>query len=163
MYPHPTLRAQAKPVTQIDEMVRALWDEMLEAMYMMPGVGLAAPQLGSSVRLAVLDCSDGRDQPVRLANPEILHESIEMRTRQEGSPNLPDLWADVSRPRAVTVRFLNSDGDSEERDFVGLWATSVQHQIDHLNGRIFTDHLSPVKRRLLIGKHMKAMKRERRR
>ncbi|WP_112320507.1 peptide deformylase [Oceanibium sediminis] len=159
MYPDKRLRTVASPIDAVTDQTRALWDEMLGAMYAMPGVGLAANQIGVLQRVIVLDCSDHRDQPLRLANPEILHASTQMREHEEGSPNLPGHWARVSRPRAVTVRFLNDRGDEEERDFVGLWATSVQHQVDHLNGRLFIDHLSPVKRRMIVAKHQKAMKR----
>ena len=123
---------------------------MIDTMEAMPGVGLAAPQIGVSLRLAVVDASDTRGQVVRMANPEVLHASAQMRAHDEGSPNLPGVWARIERPRAVTVRFLNDQGLVEERDFVGLWATSVQHQIDHLNGRMYFDHLSKLKRDMLI-------------
>jgi len=159
MYPDKRLRTTATPVETIDASVQALWDEMLAAMYAMPCVGLAAPQIGELRRAVVLDASDSRDQPLRMANPQVLHASGQDRVHTEGSPNLPGLWAEVSRPRAVTVAFLDAQGNQSERDFVGLWATSVQHQIDHLNGRLFVDHLSPVKRRMLVAKHMKQMKR----
>jgi peptide deformylase len=128
---------------------------MIRAMDTMPGVGLAAPQLGIGLALAVVDASDARGQAVRMANPEILHASVELRDHEEGSPNLPGVWAKISRPRAVTVRFLNEQGVSEDRDFVGLWATSVQHQIDHLAGKMFFDHLTKMKRDMLIKKARK--------
>jgi peptide deformylase len=159
MYPDKRLRSVAEPVTAVDDSVRALWDEMLAAMYAMPGVGLAANQLGELRRVIVVDASDTADQPLRMANPEILHASVQMRTHTEGSPNLPDLWAEVQRPRAVTVRYLDETGTQHERECVGLWATSVQHQIDHLNGKLFIDHLTPVRRRMLVAKHRKRMRR----
>lgn len=87
---------------------------------------------------------------MRMANPEVLHASAQKREHDEASPNLPGVFARIARPRAVTVRFLNAEGEMEERDFVGLWATSVQHQIDHLNGRMFFDRLSKVKRDMLL-------------
>jgi peptide deformylase len=136
-----------------------IWDEMVETMDAMPGYGLAAPQIGISQRLAVVDCSDKRGQAVRMANPEILHASVQMRRHEEASPNLPGISAIIERPRAVTVRFLNELGEIEERDFVGLWATSVQHQIDHLNGKMFVDHLSAMRRKMLIAKADKLRKR----
>jgi peptide deformylase len=102
------------------------------------------------LRLAVVDASEQRGQAVRMANPEVLHASGQMRSHDEASPNLPGVSATIERPRAVTVRFLNDQGVWEERDFVGLWATSVQHQIDHLNGRMYFDRLSKVKRDMLI-------------
>ncbi|MEM9788164.1 MAG: peptide deformylase [Pseudomonadota bacterium] len=154
-WPHPVLRAQAAPVKEITDEIRALWDEMITAMDTMPGVGLAAPQLGVGLALAVVDASETRGQAIRLANPEILHASTQMRVHEEGSPNLPGVWAKVSRPRAVTVRFQNDQGQWDRQDFVGLWATSVQHQIDHLQGRMFIDHLSRMKRDMLIKKSRK--------
>ncbi|WP_298496438.1 peptide deformylase [uncultured Maritimibacter sp.] len=158
MYPDKRLRTPAKPVEVIDDEVRAVWEEMIRAMDAMPGVGLAAVQLGIMRRLAVVDASDTRGQAVRMANPEVLHASVQMREHDEGSPNLPGVWATVSRPRAVTVRFLNAEGAVEERDFVGLWATSVQHQIDHLNGKMYFDHLSKLKRDRLVAKAKKAIR-----
>jgi peptide deformylase len=156
MWPDKRLRTPAAPVAAITDEVRALWDEMIAAMEAMPGVGLAAPQLGVMLRLAVVDASERRGKAVRLANPEVLHVSIEPRAHDEGSPNLPGVWARVERPRAVTVRFLNDQGALEERDFVGLWATSVQHQIDHLDGRMYFDWLSPLKRAMLLKKAARA-------
>ena len=107
------------------------------------------------LRLAVVDASDTRGQAVRMANPEVLHASAQMREHSEGSPNLPGVRAKIARPRAVTVRFMNADGVWDRQEFVGLWATSVQHQIDHLNGRMFFDHLSRVKRDMLLKKARK--------
>jgi peptide deformylase len=100
----------------------------------------------------VVDASDSRGQAVLMANPEILHASVTLRRHEEASPNLPGVSAVIERPRAVTVRFLNAEGAVEERDFVGLWATSVQHQIDHLAGRMYFDRLSRVKRQMLLKK-----------
>ncbi|WP_334063824.1 peptide deformylase [Limimaricola cinnabarinus] len=154
-WPHATLRKPAAPVEAITDEIRALWDEMIDAMDAMPGVGLAAPQIGVSLRLAVVDASDGRGQAVRMANPEILHESAQLREHEEASPNLPGVSAVISRPRAVTARFLNEGGEIEERDFVGLWATSLQHQIDHLEGRMYFDRLSRLKRDRLVAKARK--------
>lgn len=155
LWPHPVLRSPAAPVEAITAKVHEIWDEMIVAMDSMPGVGLAAPQLGIGMALAVVDASEGRGQAVRMANPVVLHASATLRDHEEGSPNLPGVWARISRPRAVTVRFLNADGVDEERDFVSLWATSVQHQIDHLAGRMFFDRLGRVKRDMLIKKARK--------
>ncbi|MFG5381716.1 peptide deformylase [Yoonia sp. R2-816] len=155
MWPHPALRTPAQPVDAVTDEVRAIWDEMISAMDTMPGVGLAAPQLGIGLALAVVDASETRGQAVRMANPEILHASVEYREHEEGSPNLPGVWAKLKRPRAVTVRFMNEDGVWDRKDFVGLWATSVQHQIDHLQGKMFFDHLRRVKRDMLIKKAKK--------
>ncbi len=159
MYPDKRLKTVCPPVERVDDGVQAIWDEMLNAMYLMPGVGLAAPQIGHMLRLAVVDCSASHKDPVRMANPEILHASARLREHEEASPNLPGLSAKIERPRAVTVRYMNEDGETVERDFVNLWATSVQHQIDHLNGKVFIDHLKPVKRKMLLAKHFKNMKR----
>ncbi len=155
-WPHPILRRPAEPVRAITDDIRAIWDEMIEVMEAMPGVGLAAPQIGVPLALAVVDASEARGQVVRMANPEVLHASVQLREHKEASPNLPGVSAVISRPRAVTVRFLNETGEGEERDFVGLWATSVQHQIDHLAGRMFFDRLSRVKRDMLIRRARKA-------
>lgn len=156
--PDRRLRTPAEPVGAVTETVRMVWDDMVETMDAMPGYGLAAPQIGIMMRLAVVDCSDKRGQAIRLANPEILHSSVQMRKHEEASPNLPGVSALIERPRAVTVRFLNETGEAEERDFVGLWATSVQHQIDHLNGRMYIDHLSPMRRKMLIARSAKLRK-----
>lgn len=149
------LRKPAADVPAITDEVRAVWADMIDTMEAMPGYGLAAVQIGVPLRLAVVDCSEARGQPVRLANPEVLHASVQLREHQEASPNLPGVAAVIARPRAVTVRFLNDQGAVEERDFVGLWATSVQHQIDHLAGKMYFDHLSPLKRKMLIAKAQK--------
>jgi len=155
LWPDTRLRTRAAPVEAITDEIRAIWTDMIDTMEAMPGVGLAAPQIGVMVRLAVVDASDARGLAVRMANPDILHASIELRSHEEASPNLPGVSAAIKRPRAVTVRFLNADGEMEERDFVGLWATSVQHQIDHLEGRLFVDRLSKVKRDMLLRKARK--------
>ncbi|HWL59228.1 MAG TPA: peptide deformylase [Paracoccus sp. (in: a-proteobacteria)] len=149
------LHMPAEPVSEITETVRMIWDDMVETMDAMPGVGLAAPQIGIMQRLAVVDASDKRGQAVRMANPEILHASVQLRAHDEASPNLPGVFARIERPRAVTIRFLNESGEIEDRDFVGLWATSVQHQIDHLNGRMYVDHLSPLRRKMMVAKSAK--------
>ncbi len=155
MYPASVLRKKAAAVEQITDETRAIWDEMVVAMDTMPGVGLAAPQLGIGLALAVVDASDKRGQAVKMANPEVLHASIEPREHDEASPNLPGVSAKVMRPRAVTVRYLNEMGIWDRKDFVGLWATSVQHQIDHINGKMYFDHLSRTKRDMLIKKAKK--------
>ncbi|MFT4915658.1 MAG: peptide deformylase [Yoonia sp.] len=156
LWPNVALRTAAADVDVVTDATRAIWDEMIEAMDAMPGVGLAAVQLGIMQRLAVVDASDKRGQAVCMANPEVLHASIELRPHEEASPNLPGVSAQVKRPRAVTVRFLNREGVMEERDFVGLWATSVQHQIDHLAGKMYFDRVSKMKRDMLLRKVRKS-------
>jgi peptide deformylase len=154
-WPDRRLQTPAAPVAAITDEIRRVWADMVETMDAMPGYGLAGPQIGVMLRLAVVDCSEKRGQAVKLANPEILHASVQFREHEEASPNLPGLSAVISRPRAVTVRFLNEAGEVEERDFVNLWATSVQHQIDHLNGRMYFDNLSALKRKMLLAKAQK--------
>jgi peptide deformylase len=149
-WPDKRLRSPAAEVGAITDEIRAHWDDMIDTMEAMPGVGLAAPQIGVMLRLAVVDGSKERGRAVRLANPEILHASIELRAHEEASPNLPGMSATVRRPRAVTVRYLDVNGMINRRDFVGIEATSVQHQIDHLNGRMFFDNLSKLKRDMLL-------------
>jgi len=151
-WPDPILRKAAANVAAVTDEVRQLWADMIDTMDAMPGYGLAAVQIGVPLKLAVVDCSDARGQAVRMANPAVLHASGQLREHEEASPNLPGVSAMIRRPRAVTVRFLNDQGAVEDRDFVGLWATSVQHQIDHLAGKMYFDHLSPLKRKMLIAR-----------
>ncbi|WBU60499.1 peptide deformylase [Paracoccus albus] len=158
-YADKRLHTPAQPVEAVTEAVRMVWDDMIDTMEAMPGVGLAAPQIGIMLRLAVVDASEKRGQAIRMANPEILHESVQFRDYEEASPNLPGVSARITRPRAVTVRYLNESGEIEDRDFVSLWATSVQHQIDHLNGKMYVDHLSPLRRKMLVAKAAKLAKR----
>lgn len=158
MWPDKRLRSVAADVSEITDETRLIWADMVETMDAMPGVGLAAVQVGVMQRLAVVDASDARGQAVLMANPEVLHASGQMREHDEASPNLPGVSAVISRPRAVTVRFLNVAGEVEERDFVGLWATSAQHQIDHLRGKMYFDHLSRIKREMLVKKARKPVR-----
>lgn len=155
-WPDKRLKTPATPVEAITDEIRHLWADMVETMDAMPGYGLAAPQIGVMLQLAVVDCSDTRGQAVLMANPQVLHASGQMRDHDEASPNLPGVSAVVSRPRAVTVRFLNAAGEMEDRDFVHLWATSAQHQIDHLAGRMYFDRLSRLKRDMLLRRAAKA-------
>ena len=154
-WPDKRLRTPAADVTDITDEIRATWDDMIDTMEAMPGVGLGANQIGVLLRLAVVDASEERGKAVRMANPEVLHASVQLREHEEASPNLPGVSAKIKRPRAVTVRFLNEAGEIEEKDFVGLWATSVQHQIDHLAGKMYFDRLSKVKRDMLLRKAAK--------
>ncbi|MGV8988625.1 MAG: peptide deformylase [Cypionkella sp.] len=158
-WPNQVLRSVAADVDAITPEVRAIWADMVDTMEAMPGYGLAAVQIGVPLRLAVVDSSEERGKAVLMANPMVLHASGQMRTHEEASPNLPGVSAVVSRPRAVTVRFLNEAGQMEDRDFVHLWATSVQHQIDHLAGKMYFDHLSGLKRSMLISKAEKLRRR----
>lgn len=154
-WPDKRLRTAAAPVEAITDEVRQVWQDLIDTMEAMPGVGMGANQIGVMLRLAVVDASQERGQVVRMANPQILHASVQLRAHEEASPNLPGVSARIERPRAVTVRYMDENGETAEKDFVGLWATSVQHQIDHINGRMYFDHLSKVKRDMLIRKARK--------
>lgn len=154
-WPDARLRTPAEKVADITEEVRTIWDDMIETMDAMPGVGLAAPQIGVMLQLAVVDASDNRDRRIRMANPEVIDASNIMNDHEEASPNLPGVYAKVRRPRGVSVRFMDENGTYVRRDFVGLEATSVQHQIDHLQGKMYFDRLSKVKRDMLLRKARK--------
>ena len=134
---------------------RATWDAMIDVMEAMPGVGLGANQIGYMRALAVVDASQERGQPIRMANPRVILASAKLNDHEEASPCLPGVYAAISRPRAVTVEFMDETGALKEQDFVGLWATSVQHQIDHLAGKMYFDHLSRTKRAMLLKKAAK--------
>ncbi len=154
-WPNACLRTPADPVDEITDEVRAIWDDMVETMDAMPGVGLAAPQIGVMLQLAVVDASDTRDCRILLANPTVLASGPEIVKGQEASPNLPGVSAMIARPKQVTVRFMGADGVITRRDFDGMEARSVQHQIDHLAGRMYFDNLGRVKRDMLIRKARK--------
>ena len=154
-WPDKRLRMPAEPVTKITETHHAIWQDMIDTMEAMPGVGLAAVQIGVMERLAVVDASEERGRAIRMANPEIVEASTTLRAHEEASPNLPGVYAKLERPADVLVRFIDAAGQQKEQRFEGLWATSVQHQIDHLNGRMYFDHLSKVKRDMLLRKARK--------
>lgn len=150
MWPDKRLRTACAPVEAITDEVRSIWTDMLDTMYAMPGIGLGAPQIGVMLRLAVVDVTPDKTRPIVMANPEVLSASPEPHTWAEGSPCLPGVEAEITRPKTVSVRFLNRDGVIERRDFVDLEARSVQHQIDHLAGRMYFDNLGRVKRDMLL-------------
>ena len=154
-WPNPCLKAKAEPIVKITTEITQIWQDMIVVMEAMPGVGLSAPQLGIGLRLAVVDASSARGQVLRMANPEILHVSAKLEVGEEASPNLPRVSAQIKRPRGVTVRYMDETGAMQERDLVGLWARSLQHQVDHLNGRMYFDNLSNLKRDMLIKKARK--------
>ena len=156
-WPDKRLTTIATPVDNLTDETHAIWDEMIAVMDAMPGYGLAATQLGILQRLAVVDCSETRGQAVRLANPKIVAQSDELFEWTEASPNLPGVVAKLKRPARVTVAFMDETGETREREFVDLWATSVQHQIDHLNGMMFFDRLSRTKRQMLLKKARKGL------
>lgn len=162
IHPDPRLRKVCDPVAEITPDLRALADDMLETMYDAPGIGLAAPQVGVTKRLIVLDCVKDPDlapRPLAMFNPEIFWSSEERSTYDEGCLSIPEQYADVERPAEVRVRWLSPEGKVQEEHFAGLWSTCVQHEIDHLNGKLFIDYLKPL-RRSMITRRMEKLKRE---
>jgi peptide deformylase len=158
--PDPTLRKTSRAVTEADmPAVRALVPEMFAAMYKAPGIGLAAPQVGKLLRLVVMDLApDKVPAPLVLINPEIMAASDEKATREEGCLSLPDQYADVTRPAWVKVRYQDEFGIRKEIEGEGLLAACLQHEIDHLNGVLFVDYLSSLKRNILLRKLAKDQK-----
>lgn len=154
-WPDKRLRTAVPEVAEITDEIRLIWADMVETMDAMPGVGLAAPQIGVMMQLAVVDASPDRKRRILLANPTILSTSDEMNTHDEASPNLPGVSAIIKRPKDVSVRYLNEYGVITRGDFIGLEATSVQHQIDHLQGKMYFDNLGRVKRDMLLRKARK--------
>jgi peptide deformylase len=158
--PDPRLKKKALPVAAVDAGVRQLMDDMLETMYAAPGIGLAAPQIGELQRVVVLDIEreDVKTGPIFMANPEIIEASDEDATYEEGCLSVPEHYSDVVRPAKVTVRYLDRDGTARELACEGLLATCVQHEIDHLDGVLFIDHISALKRNMILRKLLKARK-----
>src|SRR3954451_23085779 len=158
--PSPILRAKARPVGPGDaDTVRSLIPQMLATMYAAPGIGLAAPQVGHGLRLAVVDLQpDDKPAPMHLINPEIVGISEEMATREEGCLSLPGQYADVSRPARVKVRYRDLEGAAREIEGDGLLAACLQHEIDHLDGILFVDHLSPLKRNMILRRLAKELR-----
>lgn len=144
-FPDPKLRTKAAPVAQVDDALRQLIDDMFETMYAAPGIGLAATQVDVHKRLLVADVSSEKNDPRVLVNPEIVERHGEIVT-EEGCLSVPGFYAEVSRAEGIRVRYLNRDGAVEERDMEGLLAVCVQHEMDHLDGRLFVDYLSEAKR-----------------
>ena len=158
--PDPVLKKISQPVKQVDASVRKLMDDMLETMYHAPGIGLAAPQVGVLKRVIVLDLArEGEEpQPLRIANPEIVWVSDDDATYNEGCLSVPEHYADVVRPGACRVKYLDHDNKQQEMAAEGLLATCLQHEIDHLDGVLFIDHLTSLKRNMILRKLLKAKK-----
>jgi len=158
--PDPRLRTISTAVEAVDDELRALIADMFETMYEAPGIGLAAPQLGELKRVIVLDIDreDVKTGPLFMANPEIVEASDEDATYEEGCLSVPEHYSDVVRPAKVTVRYLDRDGETKELACEGLLATCVQHEIDHLDGILFIDHISSLKRNMILRKLLKARK-----
>ncbi len=162
IHPDPRLKKLCAPVPDLSDDLRALADDMLETMYDAPGIGLAAPQVGVLQRLIVLDCVKAEGEaprPLIMFNPEITASSDTLSTYEEGCLSIPEQYGDVTRPAEVSVKWIDRDGNEQSEDFAGLWATCVQHEIDHLNGKLFIDYLSGIKRQM-ITRRMVKLKRE---
>ena len=160
--PDPRLKKLSKPVEKVDEAIGRLMDDMLETMYAAPGIGLAAPQVGVLKRVIVVDVAgqDSEPQPLMLADPELTWVSDEDAGYEEGCLSLPDHYAEVVRPAAIKVRYLDRQNEVRELAAEGLLAICIQHEIDHLDGILFVDHLSALKRNMILRKLLKAKKAE---
>jgi peptide deformylase len=158
--PDKRLRAVSKPVAKIDAATRKLVEEMFETMYAAPGIGLAAIQIGEPKRVVTMDLAkkDDPKQPQVFINPELIDTSGEKNVHEEGCLSIPEFYEEVERPAQVTIRYLDLDGKSHEVEANGLLATCIQHEIDHLNGVLFIDHISKLKRDRVIKKFTKAAK-----
>ena len=158
--PDKRLRLVSKPVAKVDAAARKLIDDMFETMYTAPGIGLAAIQIGEPKRIVTLDLAkkDDPKAPQVFINPEVVRESEEEGTYEEGCLSIPEYYEEVKRPAAVTVSYLDLDGKKQEVEATGLLATCLQHEIDHLNGVLFIDHISKLKRDRVIKKYTKAAK-----
>ncbi|MBT5294384.1 MAG: peptide deformylase [Octadecabacter sp.] len=162
LHPDPRLKAVCDPVDAFDKDLRALADDMLETMYDAPGIGLAAPQVGVMNRMLVMDCVKddlAAAEPMVLINPRVIDASTDLNVYDEGCLSIPDQYAEVERPARVKVEWSDLDGKTVQKEFDGLWATCVQHEIDHLNGKLFIDYLKPLKRQMITRK-MQKLKRE---
>ena len=160
LHPDPRLKKISIQVTNIDERIKKLCLDMIDTMYSHSGVGLAAPQVGVLKRVVVMDCSDdGEKSPVTLINPEIVWSSEEVSKFEEGCLSIPHIREEIKRPSSVQVKFTDISGILKVSYFKGLWATCIQHEIDHLNGKLFIDYLGPIKRSF-ITKKMKKYKKE---
>jgi peptide deformylase len=163
IHPDPRLKKVCEPVAEISVDVRRLAEDMLQTMYDAPGVGLAAPQVGVMKRVIVMDCikqPDAAPRPIVLVNPVVVWSSDDLSTYEEGCLSIPEQYADVQRPERVRVQWTDLDGAEQQEEFAGLWATCVQHEIDHLNGKLFIDYLGPLKRQMITRK-MQKLKRDR--
>jgi len=156
--PDPRLKIKAKPVARVDDKIRRLMDDMLETMYLAPGIGLAAPQVGEAKRVLVVDAAREGEKPapLKIANPEVLWRSEELATYNEGCLSLPEHYADVTRPAGIRLRYLDYQNEVRELECSGLLATCIQHEMDHLEGTLFVDHISALKRGIILRKLAKA-------
>lgn len=167
--PDPLLRKSSAPVERVDDELRALIDDMFETMYDAPGIGLAGVQIAVPRRVIVMDASyrnadeeggEAPKDPIAMINPEIVARSDEMRSHEEGCLSIPEFFAEVERPGQITVRYIDPEGNQRQRDCEDMLATVVQHEVDHLDGKLFIDYLSRLKRDRVIKKFVKAAKGE---
>lgn len=158
--PDPRLKIKTKPVAAVDDAVRAFMDDMLETMYAANGIGLAAPQVGDGRSLIVVDCAGADDEPapMKIANPEIIEVSPDDNAHEEGCLSLPEQYAEVVRPESVRLRYLDETNTVREVDVDGILATCIQHEMDHLEGILFVDHISALKRNMILRKLKKVKK-----
>jgi peptide deformylase len=156
--PDPRLKLTSQPVPVVDDTIRRLMDDMLETMYAAPGIGLAAPQVGKPIRVIVVDLADKDEepQPYRMVNPKIVDASEELRVTNEGCLSVPDFYADVERADTITVEYQDENGEPHTLKADGMLATCIAHEIEHLDGVLFVDHLSLVKRNIILRKLQKA-------
>lgn len=162
IHPDPRLKKIVEPVAAVSDDIRQLADDMLETMYDAPGIGLAAPQIAVNARIFVMDCvkeDAATPEPMVLINPSVIWSSEDMNVYEEGCLSIPDQFAEVERPTSVKVSWTNLDGKEVQETFDGLWATCAQHEIDHLDGKLFIDYLKPLKRQMITRK-MQKLKRE---
>ncbi len=161
--PDPMLRTKTRLVTSADsDTIRTLVPRMFTTMYRAPGIGLAAPQIGTPLRLAVVDLmKDDTPDPITLINPEVVAASEELATREEGCLSLPGMYADITRPARVKVRYFDQEGARKEIEADGLLAACLQHEIDHLDGILFVDHLSSLKRNIILRRLAKELRQKR--
>lgn len=155
--PDPRLKAVSEPVDQVTDEIRTLMDDMLDTMYAAPGIGLAAVQVGVPKRVLVMDIGDdGEPDPRYFINPEILWTAEDVHPYEEGCLSVPEMYEEVERASEVKVRYLDYDGKAHEEHFTGMFATCLQHEMDHLDGILFIDYLSRLKRQMIIKKVKKA-------
>ena len=158
--PDERLNQLSKEVKSIDKKILDVLDNMLECMYLNNGIGLAAPQVGILKRLIVVDCGTAEKKPLKFINPEIVKISQDMAEYEEGCLSLPQQFAKVVRPETVTIKYTSTDGKKNEKEFKGIEATCIQHEIDHLNGKLFVDHVSKLKKSIIIKKLIKLKKKK---
>ena len=158
--PDPRLKVKAKPVAQVDDRIRKLLDDMVDTMHAAPGIGLAGPQVGEALRLLVVDIAKEGEpsDPMKFINPEIVWASDDLLLWEEGCLSLPDQYAEVERPKEVKVRYLDETGARKEIHATGLLAICIQHEMDHLDGVLFVDHISALRRNMILRKLVKTKK-----